>query len=75
MSDRKYRQIILPQLVLLQTTRETPTPRATHVKPSVVEMISDQGGRVLEVAMTLRSEVIIVQLLTETKTGLLHSFA
>lgn len=41
----------------VQTTGENPTLRAIHVKPSAVATISGQGGRVQEVAMTLRSEV------------------
>lgn len=41
----------------VQTTGENPTLRAIHVKPSAVATISGRGGRIQEVAMTLRSEV------------------
>lgn len=44
-------------MVLFQTTRETPIPRAIPAKPFVVVMTSDRGDHVLEVAMTPRSEV------------------
>lgn len=44
--------------VLFQTTRETPTPKAIRVKPSVAVMTSDQGDHVQEAVMTLRSEVV-----------------
>lgn len=49
---------LIVTLLLFQTIRETPTPRATHVKPSAAVTTWDQGDHVQEAVMTLRSELI-----------------